>query len=60
MDDITMADPAMHPEETTFAELMQFVKAELEKDPNSDCKALSEKYGVSPATMDMLIQKMKS
>jgi hypothetical protein len=59
MDDLLMTDPAAHPEEITFAELTQFVRAELEKNPDSDCKMLAEKYGISPATMDMLIKKVK-
>lgn len=59
MDELMMEDPTAHPEEITFAELTQFVKAELEKNPNSDCSTLAEKYGISPATMDMLIKKVK-
>lgn len=59
MDDLMMTDPAAHPEEITFAELTQLVKAELEKNSNSDCKVLAEKYGISAVTMDMLIKKLQ-
>lgn len=60
MEETMMDDPTAHPEEITFAELTQFVKAELEKNPDSDCRELAEKYGISTATMDMLIKQVKN
>lgn len=60
MEESMITDTNAHPEEITFAELTQFVRAELEKNPDSDCKELAEKYGISPATMAMLINKVKS
>jgi hypothetical protein len=54
-----MEDINTHPEEITFAELTQMVRAELQQNPASDCKKLAEKYGISPTTMDMLMGKVR-
>lgn len=47
------------PEEITFAWLTQLVKEELATNPASNCAAIAEKYGLSQATIDMLIQRLK-